>query len=150
MLLSLKGNSNMDANLINQEFVSFLKGEGDKMGFSVQFWKGRGRRANNNILELSGKRNYLIYFKVRSQKPIRWGVTANRIKELNGSGKKWWLVLLFESPHTGYLLNSEDVDQYKRIWPLVKDGDYKVQPGSYLRFLEPFYTFSEFMKNLIE
>jgi hypothetical protein len=78
------------------------------------------------MLELSGQKNNLIYFKVRSQKPIRWGVTANRIKELNGSGKKWWLVLLLESPHTGYLLTSEEVGQYQSIWALGNDGDYKV------------------------
>ena len=138
----------MNANSISQEFISLLKIERYTLGFSVQILES-GKKIGNNILELSGQKISLIYFKVRSQKPIGWGVTANRIKKLKGSGKKLWLVLLFESPHTGYLLTSEEVSQYQSIWALGNDGDYKVQSGNYLRFHEPFYTFSEIMKKFI-
>lgn len=87
---------------------------------------------SRNIIELSGSINCLIYFKVRSEVPYRWGVTANRIEELKESGKKWVLVLLYESPDTGYFITTEDVNHYLSIWPLGGDGDYKVGPGGYL------------------
>lgn len=101
-------------------------------------------------MELSGSINCLIYFKVRSALPYKWGVTANRIKELNISNKKWHLVLLYESPSTGYFLTSEEVNRYLTIWPLANDGDYKPAAGSYLDFNEPFLSFPEFLAYLTQ
>ena len=105
---------------------------------------------SRNIIELSGSMNCLIYFKVRSEKPYRWGVTKNRIDELNQSDMKWVLVLLYESPNTGYLITAGDLNRYLSIWPRGSDGDYKVAPGSSLQFNNiPFHSFSEFLNSLI-
>jgi len=104
---------------------------------------------SRNIVKLSGSIDCLIYFKVRSEKPYRWGVTANRIQELQQSRNTWFLVLLYESPNTGYLITSEEVDRYLSIWPLGNDGDYKVGPGSYLQINRPFRSFGEFVVSLL-
>jgi len=90
-----------------------------------------------------------VYFKVRSAEPYRWGVTANRLRELKQSRKKWVVVLLFESAETGYFLESGDVDNYMSIWPIASDGDYKVEPGTYLQYNKPFHSFSEFLAELM-
>lgn len=139
----------MNANQIRGEFISLLRQAGEKNGFRCQFWYHGTRRRGRNIIELSGSISCLIYFHVRSEKPYRWGVTANRINELNQSGRKWFLVLLYESPNTGYLITAEDVNHYLSIWPLGNDGDYKVGPDSYLRFNRPFPSFFEFLNSLL-
>ncbi len=139
----------MNANQIQTEFISLLRHLGEENSFSVKFWSQGTMRVSKNIVELSGSINCLIYFKVRSEKPYRWGVTANRIDELKRSGKEWYLVLLYESPNTGYLITAEDVNRYLSIWPLGTEGDYKVGPGSYLQFNRPFHSFSEFFNSLL-
>ena len=93
--------------------------------------------------------NCLIYFKIRSEEPYRWGVTANRINELGQANKNWVLVLLYESPHNGYLITETEVKSYLSIWPLGADGDYKVEPGSYLRHNRPFHSFTDFINSLL-
>ena len=140
----------MNANQIQTEFASLLRQAGEEKGFRAQFWYQGTRRTSKNIIELSGSINCLIYFKVRSEEPYRWGVTANRINELKQSGKEWYLVLLYESPNTGYLITTEDVNHYSlSIWPIGSDGDYKVGPGSYLQLNRPFHSFSEFLNSLL-
>jgi len=139
----------MNANQIRSEFISLLRQAGEKNGFRCQFWYQSTRRMSRNIIELSGSTSCLIYFKVRSEEPYRWGVTRNRIDELNQPRRKWVLALLYESPNTGYLITAEDVNRYLSIWPLGSDGDYKVGPGRYLRFNRPFHSFSEFLNFLL-
>lgn len=137
----------MNGSQIHRAFVGLIKQAGEKYGFNSQNWKGaRGR--NINILELSGSINCMIYFKIRSEEPYRWGVTANRITELGQTGKNWCLVLLYESPNNGYLISEKEVKSYLSIWPLGADGDYKVEPGSYLRHNRPFHSFTDFVDSL--
>ena len=139
----------MTANQILSEFISLIRQTGETRGFCCQSWFRGTRRMSRNIVELLGSINCLIYIKVRSKEPYRWGVTANRIKELRQSGNDWIIVLLYETPRTGYLLTSNDVNRYLSIWPLGSDGDYKVGPGSYLQFNKPFNSFSEFIDSLL-
>jgi len=139
----------MNASRIQSEFISLLRQAGENNDFRCQFWYQGTRRMSRNIIELSGSINCLIYFHVRSKKPYRWGVTANRIDELKQSGMKWVLVLLYESPNTGYLITAGDVNRYLSIWPLGSDGDYKLGPGSYLKFNRPFHSFSELHNSLL-
>ena len=138
----------MNDREISNEFISLLKQAGEKSGFGCQFWYGGSGRISKNILEISGSINCLIYFKVRSAIPYKWGVTANRILELIKSNNKFNLILLYESPETGYFLTSEEVNRYLSIWPLARDGDYKPAAGSYLQFNEPFLSFSELLDYL--
>jgi hypothetical protein len=138
----------MNANQIMNEFISLLRQAGERQSFSCQPWFQGTRRMSNNIVELSGSVNCLVYIKVRSEEPYRWGVTTNRIDELRQSGKNWVIVLLYETTETGYLLTPNDVNRYLSIWPLGSDGDYKVATGSYLRFNRPFHSFTEFLNRL--
>ena len=139
----------MNANQILNNFISQLQQYGNAKGFSVDIWKGT-RRKSRNIIEIVGTINCLIYIKVRSEEPYRWGVTKNRIEELNKSGKKWCLVLLYESPNSGYFLTADEVNRYRGIWPLGIDGDYKVAIGTYLKYNIPFNSFSDFINSLVE
>lgn len=139
----------MNANQIQNEFISLLRQNGEKQDFFCQLWSRGTSRISRNIIELSGSMNCLIYFKVRSEKPYKWGVTVNRIDELKQSDMKWVLVLLYESASTGYLITAGDVNRYFSIWPLGSDGDYKVGTGSYLQFNIPFQSFFEFLNSLV-
>lgn len=139
----------MKASQIHNEFVTLLERNGLECGFSCQQWFGGSGRTSRNIVKLSGSVDCLVYFKVRSAEPYRWGVTANRLRELKQSRKKWVVVLLFESAETGYFLESGDVDNYMSIWPIASDGDYKVEPGTYLQYNKPFHSFSEFLAELM-
>lgn len=139
----------MNAKQIQAEFISLLNHAGVNNAFRCQFWNQGTRRISRNIADLSGSIDCLVYFKVRSEQPYRWGVTANRINELKQSGRKWVLVLLYESPRTGYFITAKDVEHYLSIWPLGNDGDYKVGPGSYLKFNKPFCSFPEFLGSLL-
>lgn len=137
----------MNANEILNNFISQLQQYGKLKRFSVDIWTGT-KRKSRNIIEIKGMINCLLYVKIRSGEPYRWGVTKNRIKELNNSGKKWCLVLLYESPNRGYFLTADDVNRYMGIWPLGSDGDYKVAPGAYLKYNIPFNAFSDFIESL--
>jgi hypothetical protein len=145
----------MNASQIHSEFISLLHQNGEKQGFCCHYWSRGTGRMSGNIIELSRSINCLIYFKVISKKSYnsyKWGVTANRIDELKQSDMKWVLVLLYESASTGYFITAEDVNRYLSlsIWPLGKDGDYKVATGSYLQFnKKPFQLFSEFLNFLV-
>ena len=145
----------MNANQIQSEFISLLLQNGEKQDFCCHYWSRGTRRMSRNIIELSRSINCLIYFKVISKKSYnsyKWGVTANRIDELKQSDMKWVLVLLYESASTGYFITAEDVNRYLSlsIWPLGRDGDYKVATGSYLQFnKKPFQSFSEFLNSLV-
>ncbi len=144
----LGGEIAMDANQIRNDFVSRLRRSGGDLGFQIGPWLGGMRRVSNNIIQLRGSMDCVVYFHVRSTEPYRWGVTANRIDELKQSGKDWVLVLLFESAESGYLLTPSDVDRYLSIWPLAADGDHKVSTGSYLQFNKVFSTFEDFINSL--
>lgn len=138
----------MTANQVRDEFISLTRESGERLGFGCRLWIGGTRRTSRNIIDLSGSVNCLVYFKVRSELPYRWGVTLNRLDELRQSGKGYVVVLLFESPEHGYLLTSADVGRYGSIWPLGSDGDYKVETGSYLQFNTPFQSFGQFIDTL--
>jgi len=145
------GDSKMNASQIKSKFILLLNQAGESNNFRCYYWDKGMRRTNNNIniIELSGSLNCLIYFKVRSEKPYRWGITANRINELKQSNIKWNLILFYESPRTGYFITAEEVNHYLSIWPLGRDGDYKVAPGKCLQFNKPFNSFSEFLNFLL-
>jgi hypothetical protein len=145
----MKEKNEMNAIQIKDEFISLLNKAGGNKGFYCQPWRGGIRGVGKNIIELSGSINSLIYYKVRSERPFRWGVTYNRIDELELSGRKWFLVLLYESPNTGYLITAQEVNHYLSIWPLGSDGDYKVSTGSYLQFNQPFISFPTFLHSLV-
>lgn len=139
----------MESSRIHSEFVTLLNRAEREHSFRCQQWAGESGRTSRNIVQLSGSVNCLVYFKVRSAEPYRWGVTANRLMELRQSREKWAVVLLFESAETGYFLESADVNNYMAIWPLAGDRDYKVQPGTYLQYNKPFYSFSGFLAKLM-
>ena len=104
---------------------------------------------SQNVFNVTGRIEALLYVKGRAEQPYRWGVTANVVERLRRQAQRWFVVLLFESVNTGYLLSSEDVLGYVRgTWPLGTDGDYKPASGTYLVNNMPFASFDEFIRQL--
>ena len=139
---------------IQKEFILLLEEIGKEKDFRCQRYESKGRRTSN-IVELDGYLNCLLYFKIRSEEPYNWGVTKSRIEELQASGKKWFVILLFETPKDGYLLTSKDVEQYinEGLWPIGKNeknkNEYKISKGKPLQNNHSFNTFEEFINSLI-
>jgi hypothetical protein len=104
---------------------------------------------SRQVFEIGLDRKCLLYVKARSALPIRWGVTANVIARLKEQKMPWWVVLLYFTHESGYLLKSDDVDYYiKNIWPLGSDGDYKPSEGNYLKRNDPFNSIGSMIKEL--
>jgi hypothetical protein len=138
---------------IQKEFKLLLEKVGTQKGFQCKRFKSM-IRDTNNIVELSGHINCLLYFKIRSADPYRWGVTKSRIEEIENLNKKWFVVLLYETPENGYLLTANDVRRYinENLWPLGRgrnSNEYKVQLGKTLKYNKPFKTFEDFVRLLI-
>ncbi len=137
---------------IQKEFQLRLEEVGTQKGFQCKKYISV-KRDTNSIVELSGRINCLLYFKIRSTEPYRWGITKTRIEELEDLHKKWFVVLLYESPESGYLLTNKDVKRYinENLWPLGGDknkNEYKIGPENTLKYNKPFQTFKEFLKSL--
>lgn len=136
------------------EFKSFARQIGEKQGFSCQQWPRRAGgierciKPIENIVEFSGSINCLAYIKVCSGKKHSWGITENRIRKLEGSGEDWVVVLLYETPTTGYLLSADDVDRGSSAWTICSDGDYKVNPGNIINFCKQFNSFQKLIDQL--
>jgi len=139
---------------IHKEFILLLEEIGKEKDFRCQGYESKVRWTKN-ILELDGYLNCLLYFKIRSEEPPNWGVTKSRIEELQASGKKWFIVLLFKTPNNGYLLTSKAVERYinEGLWPLGKDeknkNEYKISKGKLLQNNNPFNTSKNFINSLI-
>jgi hypothetical protein len=139
---------------IQKEFELMLEEAGKQKGFRCKKYISP-IRTTHNIVELSGQIDCLIYIHVISGEQHRWGVTKTRIEELENLHKKWFVVLLYETPENGYLLADRDVRRYidENLWPLGKNennkNEYKVQPGKSLKYHdEPFQTFQGFVNLL--
>jgi hypothetical protein len=105
---------------------------------------------SQNVLEYTGDSNLFLYVKGRAEQPLRWGVTANVIQRLQSQAKPCAVILLFEFHDHGYFLTQNDVESYIRnIWPLAKDGDYKISSGSYLSGKQPFYSMQGFRDAIV-
>jgi len=139
---------------IHKEFILLLEEIGKEKDFRCQSYESKGRWTKN-IIELNGSLNCLLYFKIRSGKPYRWAATKSRIEELQASGKKWFIVLLFETHNNGYLLTSKDVERYidEGLWPMGRDkknkNEYKICRGKPLQNNHHFSTFEDFINSLI-
>jgi hypothetical protein len=61
------------------------------------------------------------------------------INRLQAQSMPWFVILLFDTPETGFLLTENDVRNYiSSVWPLGNDGDYKPATGTYLLNNSPF------------
>jgi len=104
---------------------------------------------SRQVFELEGERNCLLYVKARSARPIRWGVTKNVIDRLKNQSLPWFVILLFLSHESGYLLSMDDIEYYiKSVWPLGADGDYKPSEGRYLSRNNPFNSLLSLMEQI--
>ncbi|MBW2089982.1 MAG: hypothetical protein JRI37_13570 [Deltaproteobacteria bacterium] len=104
---------------------------------------------SRNVFRLSGNFDSLIYVKGRAEEPHRWGVTKNVVKRLEDQEIPWFVILIFNTPETGYLLSQSNVRSYiSSVWPLGSDGDYKTAPGAYLSKNAPFHSINIFTDQL--
>jgi hypothetical protein len=101
---------------------------------------------SRRVFKLFRYKEILLYVKGRAASPYRWGVTKNVVDRLESQSLPWCVVLLFDSPETGYFLTSNDVNFYiSSVWCLGSDGDYKPATGSYLSNNSPFHSLDEFL-----
>jgi len=130
----------MKASEILDAFVDNISKQGVQNSFEVI-------RLSNNIIELRGFISLFLYIKVRSTEPYTWGITKSRLEEFERQNKAYCVVLLLGLIEKGYFLTQADIDYYiiREIWPLGKDGDYKIKVGKYLERNRPFDSFEEFM-----
>lgn len=104
---------------------------------------------SKQVFRVSGRLDCFLYVKGRGESPYRWGITKNVLKRLTDQDFPWFIVLLFDSHKSGYLLSSADVEYYtKNEWPKAADGDYKVRTGTCLSENEPFKSINEFFSEL--
>lgn len=140
---------------LRNNVLSLLERFGNERAFRCEKYESKTQKTQN-VVELSGSMNCLLYFKTRSGKPYTWGVTRAVIQELRNSGTKWFLALFFETPANVYLLTQPDIENYvqHRLWHLGKNeknrGDYKPSPGKALQFNQPFGTFEDFVRTLFD
>lgn len=139
-------------NIIQKEFMAKIEKAGTQNNFQCKRYRSI-KHATQNILELSGNINCMLYYKIRTEPPPRWGVTKPRVKELEDLGKKWFLILLYESPESGYLLSANDVRRSisENLWPLgsgKNKNEYKVQPGKTLQYSKTFESLVELVRYL--
>lgn len=119
---------------ILDQFTQQLQDKLKKADIRITRWTG-GKRQSANILILKfPHEGLLLYVKVRSKQPGFWGLTRNRVAEIEETGLRWYAVLLLASPEFGYLLPAEEI--LRRIrqeeWKLSNDGDYKINEGKTL------------------
>lgn len=127
-----------------QIVADFISALGRTPGLSIS-----RSRVSQNVWQVDGSTQCLLYIKGRGEVPYRWGVTSNVVERLKREQQKWFTVLLYESESTGYLLSSADVLYYiKNVWPLAGDGDYKPASGTYLSRNMPFHSYNEFLRAL--
>ena len=85
----------------------FFQSTNHKAGFSA-----RRTSISRQVFKIVRSKSCLIYVKSRSAEPFKWGVTANVINRLFNQDLPWFVILLFISHETGYLLTSNDVEYY--------------------------------------
>jgi hypothetical protein len=75
-----------------------------------------------NIYKVLQNEASLLYLRSIAKKPYQWGVTNNIIERLDRQPLHWAVILLFNTPETGYLLSSHCVfvNVKKEAWPTVK------------------------------
>lgn len=109
----------------------------------------RESSVSRNVFKFENNSDALIYVKGRACEPHKWGVTKNVVARLKSQPVQWFVVLLYDSPTTGYLLTEKDVDNYiAGVWPLGADGDYKPATGTYLENNSPFDSIDLFLDQL--
>lgn len=123
-----------DGKSIVREFIQRLR---STHGLSV-----KPSLISQNVIDVTGGLDCLLYIKGRGEAPYKWGVTANVINRLCGQSRQWFVILLYESAETGYVLTPLQIaENISHVWPLGRDGDYKPSSGTYLNVSSPFSTF---------
>ena len=80
----------------------------------------------NNIYEFAGLFNALVYVKESNANPPIWGLTSNRIDQLNESKKVWFVIFLHTTLEKVYLLSSNDIKGLVTNKNVAGDGDFKI------------------------
>ncbi len=136
----------MGANLLSS-FGKMLRSACAARGVSCGRWAGASP-SSANILSVDTKpKETLLYIKFRSDPPGFWGLTANRISELDASGKPWYAVLIVGSPENGYVASQSDVlsRTSSGTWTLSADGDFKVNESRDLGGISRFPSLEAFL-----
>jgi hypothetical protein len=137
----------MGANLLSS-FGRMLRAACDARGVSCGRWAG-AFPSSANILAVGFKpKETLLYIKFRSDPPGFWGLTANRIAELDASGKPWYALLIVGSPDNGYVASQSEVRSRASsgAWTIAADGDFKVHESRDLSDISHFRSLEAFLE----
>jgi hypothetical protein len=114
-------------SLVN-EFLKNIRKKHEPEEMKISQWTGTSRRSNH-LLKIEFEPNpVIIYVKESNSASGFWGLTKNQIDRLNNSTLPWFCVLLLRSSISGYILNSNEVNNKinDQSFELSSDGDYKV------------------------
>nr|WP_281720829.1 hypothetical protein [Nitrosomonas nitrosa] len=128
-------------------FTKRLKTICESRGVTCGRWSDASP-SSANVLAIGTKPNEtFLYIKCRTNPPGFWGLTANRIAELDRSGTPWYAVLIVGSHETGYVAAQAEVASRisSRAWLLAADGDYKVNEQRELVGISRFKSFEGFL-----
>lgn len=138
---------NAMATSLLASFTKRLRSTCNAHGVSCSRWSGASPSSANILTVGTKPKETLLYIKCRTDLPGFWGLTKNRLSELNASGKPWYAVLIVGTPEVGYVASQDDV--YGRTssgsWTLAADGDFKVNENNDLEGISRFGSFSSFL-----
>ncbi len=120
------------------EFIKQLGSCYSSQIFSLQKWADARPSSKNIYLYTNQNGKQLLYIKESNSTPCFWGITANRIAELNASGLNWIAILLLRSPHISLVFTSKEIREListNKI-RLASDGDYKVNERDFSDHLQ--------------
>lgn len=131
----------MTGNQIVKEFVQKLS------SFNGINLKKSNLSRMGRVYELSGKIDCLLYIKAIAHPPHHWGITKHTVEKIETISVPWFIILLYDSPETGYVISSSEY--YKKIrdhiWPDAQ-GDYKISEGKSLKGIPKFIEIVDVIK----
>ncbi len=136
------------ASSLLASFTKRLRSKCDARGVSCGRWFAASPSSANILVVGTKPKETLLYVKCRTDPPGFWGLTANRISELDALGKPWYAVLIVGSPEKGYVPSQADVRSRTSsgAWTLSADGDFKVNENRDLGGISRFQSFDGFLE----
>jgi hypothetical protein len=117
-----------------KQLFAWLNSGGCKYVAACGKWKAAQPQSENlGQLTLKTGGPMLAYVRTSNNDRHLWGVTDNRLSELDDSKLPWFLVLIHKRLDEGYFYTPDDVDRSLETWSRGGDGDYKVSTSAQLR-----------------
>jgi hypothetical protein len=130
-----------------RHFTQLLTDTFARQRVSVQPWTALPRRSRNVLIIQTTGKPTILYVKESTNEPAFWGLTRNQILRIDGSGNRWFAVLLKKEGNGGYLLTGNQVTARTRRGDLTLsgDGDFKINEATDLTSAQYFGRFEDFL-----